>query len=245
MPLLARPRALQIAINRNIVSEDPSGTLMDGQTGKRYAKRQEREVLDVYLDRGARDGQHYTFSGKGDVHPGRLPGDVVLVVQVAEHPVFARQGSDLVLKRTVSLYEALCGTSFVVTHLDGRKLLIKSAPGEVIKPDALKEVTDEGMPVAGHTQVKGALFVKFEVLFPDALDLTDAMRKVLGGVLKTPAGTGAVSAKEREACAGEAKLTEPNMDARRQREQLAKEATEPEDEGGGGGGPGGVQCAQQ
>ena len=84
------------------------------------------------------------------------------------------------------------------------------------------------------------------MVFPEALELTDAMRKVLAGILKSPPGAGGVSAKERDACACEALLQEPNLDGRRQREQLAKEATEPEDEAGGhGGGPGGVQCAQQ
>jgi DnaJ family protein A protein 2 len=44
------------------------------------------------------------------------------------------------------LVEALTGIEFVLTHLDGKKIKIKSKPGEVIKPDDIKTVESHGMP---------------------------------------------------------------------------------------------------
>lgn len=38
------------------------------------------------------------------------------------------------MKKSISLLEALCGFAFPVTQLDGRVLLIKSQPGEIVKP---------------------------------------------------------------------------------------------------------------
>lgn len=56
------------------------------------------------------------------------------MLQLKEHPKFKRKLDDLYVEHTLSLTEALCGFQFALTHLDGRQLLIKSNPGEVIKP---------------------------------------------------------------------------------------------------------------
>lgn len=66
--------------------------------------------------------------------PDTVTGDIVFVLQQKEHPKFKRKGEDLFVEHTLSLTEALCGFQFVLTHLDGRNLLIKSNPGEVVKP---------------------------------------------------------------------------------------------------------------
>merc|ERR1712241_584390 len=49
---------------------------------------------------------------------------------------FKRKGADLFIERKISLVEALCGFSLELTHLDGRKLLINTSPGEIVKPMA-------------------------------------------------------------------------------------------------------------
>lgn len=58
----------------------------------------------------------------------------MFVLQQKEHPKFKRKGDDLFLEHSLILTEALCGFQFVVSHLDGRQLLIKSSSGEVVKP---------------------------------------------------------------------------------------------------------------
>ena len=66
--------------------------------------------------------------------PDTVTGDIVFVVQQKEHPKFKRKGDDLFYEHTLSLTEALCGFQLVLTHLDNRQLLVKSNPGEVVKP---------------------------------------------------------------------------------------------------------------
>jgi hypothetical protein len=68
------------------------------------------------------------------VQPDTVTGDIVFVLQLKEHPKFKRKGDDLFVEHTLSLTEALCGFQFPLTHLDGRQLLIKSNPGEIVKP---------------------------------------------------------------------------------------------------------------
>lgn len=66
--------------------------------------------------------------------PDTVTGDIVFVLQQKEHPKFKRKGDDLFVEHTLSLTEALCGFQFILTHLDNRQLIIKSQPGEVVKP---------------------------------------------------------------------------------------------------------------
>ena len=68
------------------------------------------------------------------LQPDTVTGDIVFILQVKEHPRFKRKYDDLFIEHTISLTEALCGFQFILTHLDGRQLLIKSNPGEIIKP---------------------------------------------------------------------------------------------------------------
>ncbi|KAH7536898.1 hypothetical protein FEM48_Zijuj03G0034800 [Ziziphus jujuba var. spinosa] len=58
-----------------------------------------------------------------------------------KHPKFKRKDDD---QHTLLLTEALCGFQFIRTHLDGKQLLIESQPGEVVKPDQIKAINDEG-----------------------------------------------------------------------------------------------------
>jgi hypothetical protein len=71
------------------------------------------------------------------VQPDTVTGDIIFVLQQKEHPKFKRKGDDLFYEHTLTLTESLCGFQFVLTHLDNRQLLIKSNPGEVVKPGGL------------------------------------------------------------------------------------------------------------
>lgn len=124
------------------------------------------------------------------------------------------------------------------------QVFVSTKPGDVIQPDSVRQITDEGMPVYGHPHVKGVLFIQFEIKFPEKLDLTDGMRKVLSGILPGPE-TPAVQLPGMVV----RDIEVADMEARKARERLAKDAYDSDEEGGGGGGGMGggqrVQCAQQ
>jgi DnaJ family protein A protein 2 len=139
----------------------------------------ETKVLEVGVDKGMSHGQKITFRGEADQTPGLPPGDVIIVLQQHEHDTFKRDGADLHIERKVNLVEALCGFQFVLPHLDGRKLLVKSAAGDVLKPNAVKCVLNEGMPMHKRPFDKGRLFIHFEIEFPAAGSVTSEHFKQL------------------------------------------------------------------
>merc|ERR1719263_1358735 len=102
--------------------------------GKSFKTKQDREVLEVLIQKGSPDNHKVVFREMADEHPDADTGDVVFVLKQQEHAVFKRKGADLFIERTISLVEALCGFTMELTHLDDRKLLIKSQPGDIVKP---------------------------------------------------------------------------------------------------------------
>merc|ERR1712232_1260047 len=77
------------------------------------------------------------------------------------------------------------------THLDKRKLLISTKPGEVIKPEAadnkpfVKIIPEEGMPSRGNPFVRGNLYILFQIEFPSdnslSPDVLETLKKILPG----------------------------------------------------------------
>merc|ERR1719159_2239983 len=107
-----------------------------GGTGVMYPHLKVQETLEGHVPKGAPDGHKIHFSEKADEIPDGEAGDVGFVLQEQPHADYKRKGDDLFIERTISLSEALCGFAMELDALDGRKLIIKSTPGEVIKPVA-------------------------------------------------------------------------------------------------------------
>jgi len=149
----------------------------------------EKKTLDVFVAKGTLDGQKITFQGEADEAPDVTPGDVVVVVQVKEHPVFRRNGSHLHMKKSITLLEALTGFQFTITHLDDRTLVVKSVPSTIVKPGDWKLIKDEGMPNQKNPYLRGNLYIEFDVVFPDPSVLTPQKRQALLSVLPGPAAS--------------------------------------------------------
>lgn len=135
---------------------------------------QEKKTLEVHIDKGAPDAKRYVFSGESDEFPEYEAGDVVVEIQVEKHKKFIRKGADIVYNADITLVEALCGFELLIEHLDKRKIVIKSKPGEVTKPGELKTVKELGMPFFETPYKYGNLFINFEFVFPKQVDQKQA-----------------------------------------------------------------------
>merc|ERR1712045_136812 len=130
----------------------------------------ERKILEVSVDKGMSDGQKITFAGEGDQEPGMEPGDIIIVLDEKEHPLFKRSGVDLIHTMNISLSDSLCSFKKTIQTLDDRTLVIQTVPGEVIKTADLKCVFGEGMPTYRNPFEKGKLIIQFNVEFPESID---------------------------------------------------------------------------
>src|SRR5689334_5885095 len=83
-------------------------TLPDGRT------------LDVRIPVGVDDGQVIRLKGQGMPGIGDgAPGDALVEVAVAPHPLFRREGDDIIVILPVTIQEAVLGTSLEVPTIKG------------------------------------------------------------------------------------------------------------------------------
>ncbi|XP_057949193.1 uncharacterized protein LOC131144511 [Malania oleifera] len=139
------------------------------------------EILAIDIKPGWKKGTKITFPKKGNQEPGVGPGDLIFVVDEKPHPVFKRDGNDLMINQRITLLEALTGKTLTLTTLDGRSLTIPVT--DIVKPGYEVVVPNEGMPISKEPRKKGNLRIKFDVKFPSRLtgDQKSDLRRVLGG----------------------------------------------------------------
>ncbi len=133
-----------------------------------------RISVDVTVPAGIESGKKLRLTGKGGPGPGGgMPGDLYVVVNVAPHPTFTRNGENLEVNARIDLTEALLGTTVTVPTMDEEKQL-KVPAG--ISPGKKMRVKGYGFPRMGETGT-GDLYVKIDVTFPKSL--SDEQRRLV------------------------------------------------------------------
>jgi len=206
--------------------------------GKKVIK--DKKILEVNIDKGMSEGQKVQFRGESDQAPDVEPGDIIFVLREKQHNVFERRGIDLYIEKEIPLIEALTGSAFTVTHLDGRILNVSSEDGDVIKPGDMRMIGGEGMPTHRRPFDKGNLFVTFKIKFPD-VGFSGADIKKLESVLprRNPPPTLETGTEVEEV-----KLREVHAGAQSHNNRGRGEAYGEDNEEDARGGEG-VQCRQQ
>ncbi|MDW8124606.1 MAG: DnaJ C-terminal domain-containing protein [Geminicoccaceae bacterium] len=90
--------------------------------GTRRVVLPDGSAVDVTIPAGTSDGTVLRLKGKGRPGPGG-PGDALVEVKVAPHPVFRREGLDILVDQPVPLAVAVRGGKVRVPTLDGEVAL--------------------------------------------------------------------------------------------------------------------------
>ncbi|CAN0048501.1 unnamed protein product, partial [Heterosigma akashiwo] len=134
----------------------PEGDLVD-----------EDKIVTINVKPGWKKGTKITFPCEGDEKPNVIPADVVFVITEQEHDYFGREGNNLVYNSKITLADALTDCCIEVPTLDGRVLSLPCP--EVVAPGYEKRLEGEGMPLSKQPGRRGALLVRFRLLFPKYL----------------------------------------------------------------------------
>merc|ERR550525_1779840 len=140
----------------------------------------EEKILTVNVKPGWKSGTKITFAKEGDKIPGKIPADIAFVIRDKPHPLYARDGSNIIYTHKLNLRDALCGSVIEIPTLDGRKQGL-NLMDEVIKPNTVKKLQGYGLPFPKEPSRKGDLIVKFDIQFPDRL--SGAAKDVLSDIL--------------------------------------------------------------
>lgn len=83
-------------------------------------------VITVRIPAGVKDGQKIRLRGKGSPGPqGGEPGDLILEVSVRPHPVFRRDGNNIVVTVPITFAEAVRGATIEVPTIEGRTVKVR------------------------------------------------------------------------------------------------------------------------
>src|SRR6266700_1552926 len=121
--------------------------------------------LNVKVPAGVTSGQQIRLKGQGESAPGHQPGDLLITVNIAPHPFFKVDGSDLKVDLPITLYEAVLGGKVRVPTLGSAVELTlpkNTSSGRIFR------LKGKGLPKAAG--VVGDLFITTRIVLPDGND---------------------------------------------------------------------------
>jgi len=123
-------------------------------------------TLDVTIPAGVAEGQVMRLKGKGMPGLGEGgPGDALVEVLVRPHPVFERDGSDIVVEVPITVDEAVLGAKIEVPTIGGR-VFATVPPGS----NTGKTLRLKGRGIKGRSGKHGDQLVKLTVVLPDRVN---------------------------------------------------------------------------
>jgi DnaJ-class molecular chaperone len=134
-------------------------------------------TLDVAVPAGVEEGKSIRLRGQGHPsHRGGSPGDTIVTIRYAVHPLFKVEGRDLRLDLLITLYEAVLGGHLRLPTLSG-DVEVLVAPGA--NGGRVLRLRGKGLPASAE-QAAGDLLVTLRIVLPDEPDaeLTALMRKM-------------------------------------------------------------------
>jgi DnaJ-class molecular chaperone len=141
-------------------------------------KREETETIYIPIPAGIDNNEIIILRDKGNVLSESNKGDIKVFIKIQNETEFVRNGLDLILNKTISLKDALCGFAFDMTFLDGRVFKLNNNVGNIITHNYNKVIQGMGMKRDDHT---GNLLINFTVTFPEQLstEQVEALQKIL------------------------------------------------------------------
>ena len=94
-------------------------------------------ALDISIPEGTADGQTLRLRGQGMAGSGKAPaGDAYVEIAVRPHPMFQREGDDILIQLPISIDEAVLGGKLTVPTIGGRVAMMVpsgSTSGQILR----------------------------------------------------------------------------------------------------------------
>ncbi len=127
------------------------------------------QSINVKIPKGVESGKRLRLHGKGGKSPyGGPSGDLFLKLTVAPHKIFERKGADLIVKKVISLPDAVLGSKIEIPTIEGKTLSIKVPAGT--QPSSKLRIRKKGLPQTNApTATRGDLIIEINIQIPKKL----------------------------------------------------------------------------
>ncbi|MEA2702030.1 MAG: molecular chaperone DnaJ [Candidatus Parcubacteria bacterium] len=122
------------------------------------------EQINATIPAGIDGGEMIRMPGLGEAVKGGVAGDLYVKVHVKPHPVFKKQGLNLVMEMPVKLTDALLGSTVTVATIDDKQLEVKVPP--MTAPEQTLRIRNKGVNIDGRA---GDLLIHLTAAFPKKL----------------------------------------------------------------------------
>jgi molecular chaperone DnaJ len=149
---------------------------------RQKSSQDETARLSVKVPAGVKQGQRLKLAGEGDRSPqGGASGDLYVIINIQEHPLFKREDDDVYIDVPVSYIDAILGSEIEVPTLTGR-VALKVPPGTY--SGQILRLKNKGFPKHGGFG-SGDMLVRILVdtpanLSPEQMDLVKQLAKSTG-----------------------------------------------------------------
>jgi molecular chaperone DnaJ len=126
-----------------------------------YHKQQE---INVKIPAGINAGEMVRMTGLGEAVQGGQAGDLYIKINIKSHPVFKRDGYNLVMDLPIMLSDALLGMDYDLKILEGNTVQVKIPEG--VNHGDLLRVKGKGVP---SSRGRGDIILRIKVQMPKKL----------------------------------------------------------------------------
>lgn len=153
-----------------------------GAEKKIALQKQDRvEEVNVKIPKGINSGKKLRLIGKGTPGLNGGPsGDLYLEISILPHPIFARDGNDIYIEKSINFTQAVLGTSIDIPTVDGSVKRIKVPAGT--QSNTKIRLKGFGVP-ATKNSLAGDQYVKITIDVPKKLN--DSQMKIIKELSET------------------------------------------------------------
>lgn len=131
---------------------------------KGHGVHKRQEEVKINIPPGIDDGEMIRMPQQGEAIKAGIAGDLYVKMHVKPHPIFRRDGMNLIMNFPMKLTDALLGTTVSIESLEGKTLEVKIPPMK--RAEELLRVAGKGIPSEGG---RGDLIIRLTVALPQKL----------------------------------------------------------------------------
>ncbi len=167
-------------VNIEITLEDVlQGKTIDAEIGMPGGVK---KMINISIPPGVEHGQQIRYEGMGDNSIRNLrPGDLIVNIMIRQHPLFRRNGTDLAIDQTISVWDAILGTTLSITTLDNKQLDVTVPPGT--QPETVLSCNSHGLPHI-RSKHRGELLKRIKVMVPRNIseEMLEKVKNIKDGI---------------------------------------------------------------
>lgn len=139
--------------------------VLGGEAGLKLVRGGKEETIQLKIPPGVTSGKKMRLRGQGNPGSHGGPnGDLIVLLHVAPHPHFKRNGNNLELSLPVTLKEAVFGSTVDIPTPSGR-VSLKIPPGS----SSGRRLRVKGQGVLSSSGAPGDLYVEVQIKLPEQL----------------------------------------------------------------------------